>query len=47
VDQFYNMCWFFLGGGGETRSRLIILGGMAVPPNIMQLQDSVLGIGHF
>jgi len=30
----------------ETRSRLTILGGMAMPPKIIQLHVLVRGIGH-
>jgi len=37
---------FILGGRGETRSRLTILGALVMPPNIIQIHVSVLGIGH-
>jgi len=39
--------WVGFYNGGGTRSRLTIFGFMVLPPNIIQLHVSVLGIGHF
>jgi len=37
--------WAGLYSRGKTRSRLTILGSMAMPPNIIQLHVSFLGVG--